>query len=58
MLAGTTLYSPATENLSKFTKHQIVKAMNSLLHLQVEFTTPFLNYDGFDNTGSLIEKAG
>lgn len=36
MLVGTVLYNPATRNPSKFTNHLIAKAMNSLLHLQVE----------------------
>jgi hypothetical protein len=36
MLVRTVLYNPAPRNPSKFTNHLIPKAMNSLLHLQVE----------------------
>ncbi len=36
MLVGTFLYNPAPRNPSKFTNHLIAKAMNFLLHLQVE----------------------
>jgi hypothetical protein len=38
MLMWTVLDNPAHGNLSKFMNHLIAKAMNSLLHLQVEFT--------------------
>ena len=36
MIVGTVLYNPAPGNLSKFTNHLIVNAMNSLLHLELE----------------------